>query len=102
MSEHLHIDAVTQKFAEKIEHGPALPGTIKVTIGDIGTIYLEHIDNKNMASNKDAEADCGIQISEETYKKLISGELSGMAAFMQNKLIVTGDMSIAMQLGNFI
>ena len=75
---------------------------MKVIIENVGTVYLENVDNTNTASNKDTDADCGVSMSEDTFKQLISGEISGMAAFMQGKLDVKGDMSIAMHLGNFI
>ncbi len=102
MSEHLNLNEITQTFSNKITHAPALTGTLKVIIENVGTVYLENIDNTNIASNKDTEADCGVSMSEDTFKQLLSGELSGMAAFMQGKLDVKGDMSIAMHLGNFI
>ena len=102
MSNHLNIDEITKTFSDKITSAPPLSGTLKVIIENVGTVYLENIDNNNVASNKDTEADCGVHMSEETFKQLLSGELSGMAAFMQGKLDVKGDMSIAMHLGNFI
>lgn len=102
MSEHLNIDEITKTFSNKITNAPPLTGTLKVIIENVGTVYLESIDNNNIASNKDIDADCGVHMSEDTFKQLLSGELSGMAAFMQGKLDVKGDMSIAMHLGNFI
>ena len=102
MSDHLNIDEITKNFTDKITNAPPLTGTLKVIIEDVGTVYLENIDSNNIASNKDEDADCGVHMSEETFKKLLSGELSGMAAFMQGKLDVKGDMSIAMHLGKFI
>lgn len=102
MSEHLDINEVTQIFSDKIKQAPPLTGSIKVIIENVGNVYLEHVDNINTASNRDDDADCGVQMSADTYTKLINGELSGMAAFMQGKLNVEGDMSIAMNLGNFI
>lgn len=102
MSNHLNLNEVTKTFSDKIISAPPLTGTMKVVIENVGTVYLEHVDNNNIASNKDIDADCGVHMSEDTFKQLISGELSGMAAFMQGKLDVKGDMSIAMNLGNFI
>ena len=102
MSNHLNIDEVTKTFSQKVANAPALTGTLKVVIENVGTVYLETVDNSNMASNKDEDADCGVHMSEDTFKQILSGELSGMAAFMQGKLDVKGDMSIAMHLGNFL
>ena len=38
-------------------------------------------------------------MSLDTFKKMVARELDGTAAFMQGKLKVAGDMSVAMKLG---
>ena len=43
-------------------------------------------------------ADCTISASEETFRKLASGQQSAMSAYMSGKLKVQGDMGAAMKL----
>ena len=52
MSEHLNLNEITQTFSNKITHAPALTGTLKVIIENVGTVYLENIDNTNLITQK--------------------------------------------------
>ena len=47
---------------------------------------------------EDKDADCTLSMSLETFEQMRSGEVDGTSAFMQGKLKVSGDMSIAMKL----
>ena len=63
---------------------------------------IEYIDGKatpNTVSNENKPADCTITVSLDNFKKMVSRELDGTTAFMQGKLKVAGDMSVAMKLG---
>ena len=44
------------------------------------------------------EADVTIQTSEENFLRILNGEMNPMAAYMQGKLKVRGDMGAAMKL----
>ena len=44
------------------------------------------------------EADVTIQTSEENFMRILNGEMNPMAAYMQGKLKVRGDMGAAMKL----
>lgn len=44
------------------------------------------------------EPDCTISASEETFRKLVSGDQSATTAYMTGKLKVKGDMGAAMKL----
>ena len=44
------------------------------------------------------DADCTISASEETFRKIASGEQNATTAYMTGKLKVKGDMSAAMKL----
>lgn len=102
MSQQLDINQINEQFSEKVASAPSLNGSINITITGIGSIYLENIDGNNTCSVKDQQADCLISMSPETFAQLASGEVSSMAAFMQGKLNVSGDMSIAMSLASFL
>ena len=48
--------------------------------------------------NSDEAADATIKVDWEDFQKIASGGLDATMAFMQGKLKVEGDMSVAMQL----
>lgn len=79
----------------------AVPGSdfkkkVKFNFGDDGILY---IDGENgTVDNSDGEADATILITWDDFVKMHAGELDGTMAFMQGKLKVEGDMSVAMQL----
>jgi len=70
--------------------------------GGGGVVEQNRVDGKstpNQVSNENKPADCTITVSLDTFKKMVARELDGTAAFMQGKLKVAGDMSVAMKLG---
>lgn len=69
---------------------------VKFDFGDVGKLFLD--GEAGTASNDDAEADATVSVDWEDFKKLAAGEMDGTMAFMQGKLKVAGDMSVAMQL----
>jgi putative sterol carrier protein len=45
-----------------------------------------------------ADADCTITSSEETFERIVSGDLNPTSAYMTGKLKIKGDMGAAMKL----
>ena len=68
------------------------------TVKGAGCIYLDGKSSPNTVSDEDKDADCTLSMSLETFEQMRSGEVDGTSAFMQGKLKVSGDMSIAMKL----
>ncbi|MEO0786608.1 MAG: SCP2 sterol-binding domain-containing protein, partial [Pseudomonadota bacterium] len=50
------------------------------------------------ASNADGDADATIKVDWDDFQKIRTGDMDATMAFMQGKLKVEGDMSVAMQL----
>ena len=63
-------------------------GTWKVDV-DGGTVSV---------TEGGAGADVTIATSEETFQRLVAGEINPIAAYMQKKIKVSGDMGAAMKL----
>lgn len=100
MSEAAEIAEITANMQKALGGGNAgLNATLKFDFEGKGKIYIDGKANPNTVSNEDKAADCTITVALETFKKMVSRELDGTTAFMQGKLKVAGDMSVAMKLG---
>jgi putative sterol carrier protein len=93
----MSMDAIAEKMRAKVT-GSGFDRSVKFDCGADGVIV---IDGENI-STSDAPADCTIALSKSDLEDLLSGELSPTGAFMQGKLKVSGDMSIAMALSQVI
>ena len=90
-----------QEIADKIAakaSGSDFGRSVKFDTGSDGVIVLDG----SSVSTTDADADCTIKLSKEDLEALIAGELNPTMAFMQGKLKVEGDMSVAMQLSQVL
>jgi putative sterol carrier protein len=68
--------------------------SVKFDLGGDGVIVIDGTS----ISTTDGPADCTIKVSMDDFNDLISGDLNPTAAFMQGKLKIEGDMSVAMAL----
>jgi len=73
---------------------------VKFDFGDVGNLFLD--GQNNTASNEDAEADATVKVDFDDFKKMAAGEMDPTMAFMQGKLKVLGDMSVAMKLQSIL
>ena len=86
------------EMAEKLAAANAwLPGKrVKIDFGADGIVMLDGV--ADTVSEEDGAADTTIRIAWADWEAMNSGQLDPMTAFMQGRLKVEGDMSIAMQL----
>ena len=69
---------------------------VKFDFGSIGKLFLDGVSKT--ADNSDGDADATVKVDVEDFKKLAAGQMDPTMAFMQGKLKVAGDMSVAMKL----
>ncbi|QBF34129.1 SCP2 sterol-binding domain-containing protein [Thalassococcus sp. S3] len=88
-------------IAETLQAGfsrVTLTDTLKFDCGEDGVIVLA--DGQVIRTDRDA--DCTIRISSANLDKLIRGKLNPMTAFAMGKIKISGDMSVAMKLGQLL
>jgi putative sterol carrier protein len=93
----MSIQDVAEKMRARVESS-GFDRSVKFDTGADGVIVIDGAT----ISTTDAPADCTISISLDDLESLIAGELNPTAAFMQGKIKVEGDMSIAMALSQVI
>jgi len=97
----MELSDLTQRAMEAVSGGGGdFTKKVKFDFGETGKLF---IDGQNgVANNEDADADATVKVDWEDFKKISAGEMDPTMAFMQGKLKVDGDMSVAMQLQNLM
>lgn len=72
--------------------------SVKFDTGSDGVIVIDGAT----ISTADAPADCTIKLSLDDLESLVAGQLNPTMAFMQGKLKIEGDMSVAMALSQIL
>ena len=93
----MSLDAIAEQMRARVA-GSGFDRSVKFDLGSEGVIV---VDGQNV-STTDAPADCTIKMSKDDFEAMAAGELNPTAAFMQGKLKVEGDMSVAMQLSQLL
>ncbi|SDX39193.1 SCP-2 sterol transfer family protein [Ruegeria halocynthiae] len=78
--------------------GKSFDGSLKFDCGDEGVIVLAD----NTASIEDRDTDCTIRISRDNLTKLLTGKLNPMTGVALGKLRISGNMGVAMKLGQLL
>lgn len=76
--------------------GSGFDKKVKFDFGSVGKLLIDGVAGQ--ANNEDGAADATISVDFEDFKKMAQGALDPTMAFMQGKLRVAGDMSVAMKL----
>ena len=95
------VATITESIKAQAEKNAPLGGKMKFDFGE-GVVYLDGSGDSNVVSNEDADADCVISTSPETFQKMMAGEINGMMAVMSGKVKIKGDMGLAMKLQSLV
>lgn len=93
----MSVNAIADKMQAKVADA-GFDKSVKFDLGADGVIL---IDGQSVKT-EDGAADCTITMSKADFEEMLAGELNPTSAFMQGKLKVDGDMSIAMQLSSLL
>lgn len=93
----MSLEAIADKLRERVA-GSGFGRSVKFDLGSEGVIVVDG----QTVSTEDSGTDCTITMSKDDFLALAAGELNPTAAFMQGKLKVDGDMSVAMQLSQIL
>lgn len=91
------LEQIVARMQQELEN-KAFDGSLKFDCGDDGVVVLAD----GTAGLEDRETDCTIRISEDNLVKLLTGKLNPMTGVMMGKLKVSGDMGVAMKLGQLL
>ena len=90
------LEELTQRAAAAMTGGSDFDKKVKFDFGDVGKLFIDGV--AGLADNSDGDADATIKVDWDDFSKLAAGEMDPTMAFMQGKLKVDGDMSVAMKL----
>lgn len=91
----------TEEIADKLRERVAGSGFDRSVKFDMGADGVIVVDGQEVTTT-DGGADCTITMSKDDFEALASGDLNPTAAFMQGKMKIDGDMSVAMQLSQVL
>ncbi len=88
------LQEITDRFVTAVGDDSGLGKSIKFDLKGDGFIYI----NGGTVNNEDLPADCTIVVSKDDFEAMGDGKLDPTMAFMQGKIKINGDMSVAMKL----
>ncbi len=98
----MSLETVTEAIKAKMAMAAGLDAKVKFDFADDGVIFIDATQNPAEVSHDDADADCTLKCSLDTFKALMDGTQDPTMAFMMGKLKVDGSMGLAMKLNSII
>ena len=88
------LEEITDRFKSAVGSDSGLGKSVKFDLKGDGFIFIDG----GSVTNEDQPADCTIIVSKDDFESMAAGNLDPTMAFMQGKLKINGDMSVAMKL----
>ena len=88
------LEEITDRFKTAVGADSGLGKSVKFDLKGEGFVLIDG----GSVTNEDKPADCTIIVSKDDFEKMGDGTLDPTMAFMQGKLKINGDMSVAMKL----
>jgi putative sterol carrier protein len=98
----MSLEIVTEKITSKIAAARGLSARVKFDFGDEGLVFVDTTQTPPAVSHEDAEADCTLICSLETFNGILSGSKDPNIAFMMGQLKIKGSMGLAMKLNSVL
>jgi acyl-CoA dehydrogenase len=93
----IDFNKMMESIKSKVVMKSPIGNTLKFDFGD-NQLFLDGMGESNQVSNENKDADCLVKVSLEDFVALTKGELNPMTAVMSGKIIIKGDMAVAMKL----
>jgi acyl-CoA dehydrogenase len=91
------LEKILDSIRSRAEKAKPLSSTLKFNFGE-EQLYIDGTGEKNQVSTEDREAACQVDVDFADFLALTRGELNPMTAVMNGKLVIKGDMGVAMKL----
>lgn len=98
----MSLESVTEAIKSKMSMAAGLDAKVKFDFDEDGVIFVDATQSPPEVSHEDAEADCTLKCSLDTFKGFMDGTQDPTMAFMMGKLKVDGSMGLAMKLNSII
>lgn len=98
----MSLDTVKQDLKARFSTAPDINAKIKFDFGDDGVLFIDATQRPPAVSNDDADADCTLICSAETFSAILNGTQDPNIAFMMDKLKVKGNMGLALKLNSIL
>ena len=93
----MSMESIADKIRARVASG-GFGRSVKFNCGSDGVVVIDG----STVSTADGEADCTITLSKDDMEAMMAGDLNPTMAFMQGKLKIEGDMSVAMSLSQVL
>jgi putative sterol carrier protein len=98
----MSIETARAAIRAQVGTDSGLDARLKFDCGEDGAIFIDASTVPNAVSDSTGPADCTIKVALADLEAMIAGDLQPTAAFMDGKIEVDGDLSVAMRLSSVL
>lgn len=92
------LETLTARVSGAVGENCGLGRTMKFDFGNDGAIFIDAKTVPNVVDNRADKADCNVAVKFTDFVAIAEGRMDSMMAFMQGKMKVSGDMTVAQRL----